>query len=130
MGEKKKPISSPVPIADLSEDPQTISKLRMNRLESFLLGLLFLSLALFLLFFGSPKTTTVTLDTPMTPVRSLEETDSEVEREYVLNKNSMRFHFPECSSVATIKDSNREAFTGLRSELLRQGYSPCGNCSP
>lgn len=49
---------------------------------------------------------------------------------YVLNKNSKKFHEIDCSSVKTIKDKNREDFTGTRDEALSLGYEPCGRCKP
>ena len=49
---------------------------------------------------------------------------------WVLNTRSKRFHLPGCSSVPTIKETNRGDFTGEREELIRQGYKPCGNCKP
>lgn len=52
------------------------------------------------------------------------------ESEYILNKGTQKFHNPECSSVADIKDRNKETYTGIRSALLAQGYSPCARCSP
>lgn len=50
--------------------------------------------------------------------------------EYVLNTNSMKFHYPDCSSVADMSAKNREDYTGTREDLLAQGYSPCGVCNP
>ncbi|MBM6722540.1 DNA/RNA non-specific endonuclease [Pseudoflavonifractor phocaeensis] len=50
--------------------------------------------------------------------------------EYVLNTNSMKFHYPDCSSVADMSAKNREDYTGTREDLLAQGYSPCGVCFP
>ncbi|MBE6956297.1 MAG: MBL fold metallo-hydrolase [Ruminococcaceae bacterium] len=52
------------------------------------------------------------------------------EMEYVLNTSSKKFHAPSCSSVQDIGGNNRATFSGTRSELLAQGYSPCGNCKP
>ena len=49
---------------------------------------------------------------------------------WVLNTRSMRFHLPDCSSVPTIKETNREEFTGTRDALLEMGYTPCGSCKP
>lgn len=51
-------------------------------------------------------------------------------RDYVLNNNSKKFHYPSCSSVGQIKPSNRADFHGTRQELLDKGYSPCGRCKP
>lgn len=55
--------------------------------------------------------------------------DSQVQ-EYVINTNSQKFHLPECGSVAKMKPSNQEFFTGTRQTLIDRGYSPCGNCKP
>lgn len=52
------------------------------------------------------------------------------ERGYVLNTNTMRFHYPSCSSVADMSERNKEFVTTSREELIRQGYKPCGNCEP
>ena len=49
---------------------------------------------------------------------------------YVLNKNSMKFHRTDCPSVDTIKEENKEYYTGTRQELLDLGYEPCGSCKP
>lgn len=50
--------------------------------------------------------------------------------DYVLNTNSMKFHYPSCGSVAKISEKNKAFFTGTRDELIASGYSPCGNCHP
>lgn len=52
------------------------------------------------------------------------------ESSYVLNTNTGKFHDPDCSSVAEIKESNREEFTGSRDEVISMGYEPCGRCHP
>lgn len=49
---------------------------------------------------------------------------------YVLNHNTGKFHYPDCSSVETIKDSNREDTTMSREEVIAAGYVPCKNCNP
>lgn len=51
-------------------------------------------------------------------------------RGYVLNKNTMKFHYPSCSSVEKMEDKNKEYVTTSREELIKEGYSPCGNCEP
>ena len=51
-------------------------------------------------------------------------------REYVLNVNSMKFHYPDCSSVEKMKPSNRKDVVATRAELIEQGYAPCGICTP
>lgn len=51
---------------------------------------------------------------------------------YILNINpsSMKFHYPACSSVDKMKESNKKEFYGTRDEAIAAGYSPCGNCHP
>lgn len=49
---------------------------------------------------------------------------------YVLNTNTMKFHFPNCKSVKKIKAENYAEFSGSREEAIVSGYSPCGNCKP
>lgn len=52
------------------------------------------------------------------------------EPDYVLNTNTMKFHYPNCKSVSQMKEGNRQDYYGTREELINQGYDPCGNCKP
>ena len=56
--------------------------------------------------------------------------DSNGSEAYVLNTNSKKFHDPDCGSVDDMSSSNRENYKGSRSDLIQQGYEPCGNCRP
>lgn len=49
---------------------------------------------------------------------------------YILNTRSKRFHWPDCHSVAEMKDKNKQEFTGTRDEAIAMGYKPCGECNP
>ena len=49
---------------------------------------------------------------------------------YILNTNTKKFHYPDCSSVNDMKEKNKEVFTGSREELIEMGYLPCGRCKP
>lgn len=49
---------------------------------------------------------------------------------YILNTNTLKFHYPSCSSVNQMSEKNKQEYTGSRDDLLAQGYSPCGNCNP
>ncbi len=49
---------------------------------------------------------------------------------YVLNTSTGKFHKPNCSTLGTMKDSNREDYYGTRDEVIGMGYSPCGRCNP
>ena len=49
---------------------------------------------------------------------------------YILNTNTHKFHYPTCSSVGQMNESNKQEYTGVRDDLIAQGYSPCGRCNP
>ena len=73
-----------------------------------------------------PAEPVITRETP-------EENSQEVQKNgttYILNTNTKKFHYPSCSSVGQMKDSNKREFTGDRSEIISQGYDPCKKCNP
>lgn len=49
---------------------------------------------------------------------------------YVLNTNTMKFHYPTCSSVDDMKEKNKQIYTGSREEIINMGYVPCKRCNP
>ena len=49
---------------------------------------------------------------------------------YILNTNTMKFHFLSCKSVKKIKAENYAEFSGSREDAIASGYDPCGNCKP
>lgn len=55
---------------------------------------------------------------------------SNVIANYVVNKNTKKFHDPSCSSVADMKEKNRWDYSGSRESLIEQGYTPCQRCNP
>ena len=58
------------------------------------------------------------------------DSQTQEQQTYILNSSSKKFHTPDCSSVAKIGESNKQTYTGSRSDLLAQGYQPCGICKP
>ena len=50
--------------------------------------------------------------------------------DYILNTNTHKFHYPNCSSVNQMSEQNKQAYTGTRDEVIAMGYSPCGRCHP
>ncbi len=58
------------------------------------------------------------------------ETIETVSVTYVLNTSSKKIHYPDCSSVSTIKETNKENFSGSINDLISQGYTSCGSCKP
>lgn len=53
-----------------------------------------------------------------------------IEKTYVLNKNTKKFHCSDCSSVSDMSNKNREDVTITREELIGMGYTPCKRCNP
>ena len=49
---------------------------------------------------------------------------------YVLNTNTMKFHYPDCSSVDQMKEKNKQIYTGNREDVINMGYVPCKRCNP
>ena len=49
---------------------------------------------------------------------------------YVLNTNSRKFHYPDCSGVAKMSEKNMQFFQGTRAEAIEMDYTPCGICNP
>lgn len=49
---------------------------------------------------------------------------------YIINTNTKKFHYPDCSSVKQMKESNKQEYSGSRDELISMGYDPCGRCNP
>lgn len=73
----------------------------------------------------------VTTSPPATQKPDPVQNDSPSEgTDYIVNTNTGKFHYPSCSSVKKMKESNKMFFTGTRDELISQGYDPCGNCHP
>lgn len=56
--------------------------------------------------------------------------DDNFEEKYIININSKKFHKESCSSVKDISSKNKKTYTGLKDNLIDQGYEPCKNCNP
>ena len=71
----------------------------------------------------SKKTTTeqVTAQEDLEPVSNAR---------YILNTNTHKFHYPDCSSVKDMKEKNKQEFNGTREEAINMGYEPCKRCNP
>lgn len=70
-----------------------------------------------------------TSDTAKSQTQEASSPDS-AEQTYVLNRNTLKFHYQSCSGVKDMKGSNKQTFTGSRDDLIKQGYEPCGQCKP
>ena len=49
---------------------------------------------------------------------------------YVVNTRTGKFHAADCPDAGNISRRNRRERTGLRSDLIREGLTPCGKCRP
>ncbi|MCB7320453.1 DNA/RNA non-specific endonuclease [Lacrimispora sp. 210928-DFI.3.58] len=49
---------------------------------------------------------------------------------YILNTNTKKFHYPSCSSVSQMNESNKKSYFGSRDDVISQGYDPCKRCNP
>ena len=49
---------------------------------------------------------------------------------YIVNTRTGKFHYPHCSSVDQMIESNKLYYSGNKEDLLEYGYSPCGRCKP
>ena len=84
---------------------------------------------------GSTVTTTkpeTTTKKPEGTTQRAETTTREANTDvaYVLNTNSMKFHYPTCSSAKTISPENYAESNKTRDQLIADGYDPCGRCHP
>ena len=50
--------------------------------------------------------------------------------DYIVNKKSKKFHYPDCYSVSTMTEENKIYYNGSREELIEQNYEPCRKCCP
>lgn len=77
----------------------------------------------------SPEVTQESTPQP-TIKEDVEQETATTQTDYVLNKNTKKFHYTGCSSVKQMKDKNKKFYTGTREECISMGYDPCGKCNP
>lgn len=70
------------------------------------------------------------LDYQMALAEILGENLNGEEPDYILNVNTEKFHYPYCSSVKDMKETNKQAYIGERADVIEQGYIPCKRCNP
>jgi len=80
----------------------------------------------------TPPATTAPSQTTQSPATTTPSTTpaEQTEQTYILNTNTYKFHYPSCSSVGQMNESNKQEYTGNRDDLIAQGYAPCGRCHP
>ena len=55
--------------------------------------------------------------------------ESTIQVAYIGNRKTMKFHRPECDSIADMAEANKVPL-GSREDAIRMGYVPCGRCKP
>lgn len=59
---------------------------------------------------------------------SSSQTTSTESYEYVINKNTKKFHKADCDSVKDMKPQNKKVSNDSKQTLIQNGYSPCKAC--
>ena len=54
--------------------------------------------------------------------------DYNLKQKFVINTNTGKYHYPDCSSVKRMKSHNKKVMKTTKKYLESQGYEPCGNC--
>jgi DNA-entry nuclease len=79
----------------------------------------------------APTTTEATTKaTTVKTTETQEETTIVKIGRYILNINTKKFHYSDCSSVKQMSEKNKEEYEGSREELIEDGYEPCKRCNP
>ena len=76
----------------------------------------------------SVQTTATTTQTTVQTTTTAAEVDP-VGTQYILNTNTQKIHYPSCSAVKQMKDSNK-AYTEDFDGAVASGYVPCKKCNP
>lgn len=63
------------------------------------------------------------------PVKSEPMKNEPATGSYIGNKNTLKFHYPSCSSVNSMNESNKVMLES-RAEAINKGYVPCKTCNP
>ncbi|MDD3206495.1 MAG: DNA/RNA non-specific endonuclease [Lachnospiraceae bacterium] len=69
-------------------------------------------------------------DAPTASTTSRSTKEKSTGENYIINKNTKKFHKSSCSSVSKMSEKNKKTFTGDRQTLIDEGYEPCKRCKP
>ena len=58
----------------------------------------------------------------------VDEEESSESQTYILNTRSKKFHKESCSAVGSMSKKNKKEYHGSREELIKEGYTSCGEC--
>lgn len=62
--------------------------------------------------------------------KSAEQNSNSATTTFIANKNTKKFHYPNCSSVGQMNESNKKYLNCTRDQAVQQGFQPCGRCCP
>lgn len=79
---------------------------------------------------ATPEPTVVPTSQPVNRSIIQEQQQSSGGYQYVCNTHTKKFHYPNCKSVAQMKETNKWYADVSREEIISLGYEPCGNCHP
>ena len=51
-------------------------------------------------------------------------------QDYILNTNTKKFHYPNCSSVDQMSEKNKRLVNDTAENIRAMGYEPCKRCNP
>ena len=57
-----------------------------------------------------------------------EETEPVPTEDFIINKNTLKFHYPSCQYVGMMLEENKLFVTSTYNTLVGEGYSPCNIC--
>lgn len=75
------------------------------------------------------QTTATTAQTTQTTIQTTAAEVQPIGTQYILNTNTKKIHYPSCSAVKQMKDSNK-AYTEDFDGAVASGYVPCKKCNP
>lgn len=84
----------------------------------------------YVLYLDSEMGADAILDYRLALAEMLGVTLNDEDPDYILNLNTKKFHYPSCSSVEQMKETNKHPFSGKRSDVIAHEYVPCKRCNP
>lgn len=94
-------------------------------------AVIFVCVMLFAAFTGCNRKSEGVPDVQIVDITAISETETSFpEITYIVNKNTKKFHNPDCPSASQIYEKNKCEYTGDRDSLISKGYKPCKKCEP
>ena len=58
-----------------------------------------------------------------TKIESTTASNTSIHQTYILNTNTLKFHYESCRYVTKISSANKSVYEGTREEIIKRGYS-------